>query len=109
MTGFNENKKLADQYLQRFREDTTGHFINGAVVVPEDAETFRNLTPIDDTSLGHVVAGTQADVDLACEAAAAAFPIWRDTPGAERQKILNRFSGKNLQTYVQKYSNQTII
>ncbi len=92
MAGFDENKKLADQYLQRFRESTTGHFINGATVVPENATTFRNLTPIDNTSLGNVVAGTQDDVNQACEAAAAAFPAWRDMLGTERQKMLNRFA-----------------
>ncbi len=86
------NQQLAAQYLQRFRDTVTGHFINGAWHVPAGAETFSNLTPIDNSSLGQVVAGSRADADRACEAAAAAFPAWRDMPGAERRKILHRFA-----------------
>ena len=87
-----KNEALATQYLQRFREQTTGHFIQGEWLVPAGAETFENLTPIDNSSLGQVVAGSKADADQACEAAQAAFPAWRDLAGSERRKILHKFA-----------------
>lgn len=86
------NQVLAAHYLQRFREQTTGHFINGRWLIPQAAETFDNLTPIDNSSLGQIVAGTQADADQACEAARAAFPAWRDLAGSERRKILHKLA-----------------
>lgn len=90
--GWLKNQELASRYLQRFREQTTGHFIQGEWLVPPNAATFDNLTPIDNTSLGQVVAGTTADADQACEAAQAAFSAWRDLAGSERRKILHKFA-----------------
>ena len=87
-----DNLSKAQAYLDPFSGAVTGHFINGQFVVPEGRDTFENLTPVDNTRLGDVVAGTVEDVDLACEAAQAAFPAWRDMPGAERKKLLNAFA-----------------
>lgn len=87
-----KNQELAARYLQRFREQTTGHFINGEWQVAASAETFENLTPIDNSVIGKVVAGTKADADQACEAALTAFPAWRDLAGSERRKILHKFA-----------------
>jgi len=92
MSDLAKNLPLAEQYLQRFKDNTTGHFINGEMVVPQGAQLFDNPTPIDNTSLGQIVAGTEADMDLACEAASAAFDEWSEMPGAERKKILHRFA-----------------
>ncbi|MDE0929162.1 MAG: 5-carboxymethyl-2-hydroxymuconate semialdehyde dehydrogenase [Halioglobus sp.] len=97
MSEFSENISRANQYLQPFKAKTTGHFINGRVVLPAGAVTYDNTTPVDNSSLGAVVTGTAADVDLACEAAEAAFADWRDLPGAERKKILNQFADKIVQ------------
>ena len=94
MSEFSENISRANQYLQPFKATTTGHFINGRVVLPAGAATYDNTTPVDNSSLGSVVAGTAADVDRACEAAEAAFADWRDLPGAERKKVLNQFADK---------------
>lgn len=87
-----KNQELAARYLQLFREQTTGHFINGEWQVSASAETFENLTPIDNSVIGKVVAGTKADADQACEAALTAFPGWRDLAGSERRKILHKFA-----------------
>lgn len=87
-----KNQQLATHYLQRFRQQTTGHFIQGEWLIPQGATTFDNLTPIDNSSLGQIVAGTVADADQACEAASAAFAGWRDLAGSERRKILYRFA-----------------
>ncbi len=87
-----QNIALASNYLQRFKDSPTGHFINGEMVVPEGAKLFSNPSPIDNENLGDVVEGTIDDVNAACDAAAAAFPAWRDMPAVERKKILHRFA-----------------
>ncbi len=94
MSDLTSNQALAEKYLKRFKDTTTGHFINGEMIIPEGAKTFSNLTPIDNTSMGEVVAGTTEDMDKACDAAAAAFEEWRDVPGAQRKKILHKLADK---------------
>ena len=94
MTEFTDNQSRADRYLERFQGATTGHFINGQPHIAEGAETYSNITPVDNSSLGEVVAGTAADMDSACEAAEAAFASWRDMPGAQRKKLLHHFADK---------------
>ncbi len=94
MSEFQNNVTKADAYLDRFKSNVTGHFINGEFTSGSGSETFENVTPIDNSSLGRVVKGTSADVDAACESAQNAFPEWRDMPGAERKKLLNHFADK---------------
>ena len=94
MSDFDQNMAAASQYLQPFRDTVTGHFINGERVVPSGSKTYDNTTPTDNSSLGQVVEGSAEDVNAACEAAEAAFPEWRDMPGAERKKLLNHFADK---------------
>ncbi|MCR8924272.1 5-carboxymethyl-2-hydroxymuconate semialdehyde dehydrogenase [Dasania sp. GY-MA-18] len=94
MSTFDENTANAEKFLARFKANTTGHHINGQPYLPADSKTYINVTPSDNSSLGDVVIGTAADVDLACEAAEKAFPAWRDMPGAERKKLLNHFADK---------------
>ena len=52
-------------------------------------------TPVFNPSTGDVIsecpAGGAAEVDAAVEAAQAAFPAWRDTPAAERARVLFRY------------------
>jgi len=52
-------------------------------------------TPIFNPSTGEVIAecpaGTAGDVNAAVEAAAAAFPAWRDTPVVERARVMFRY------------------
>jgi len=92
MSDLETNLRLATPYLERFRNQVTGHYINGEMIVPPDSRTYDNLAPTDNSSLGKVVEGTAEDVAAACEAARAAFPAWRDMPGAERKKLLNHFA-----------------
>jgi 5-carboxymethyl-2-hydroxymuconic-semialdehyde dehydrogenase len=94
MSDFEHNLALSEIYLKRFKSAPMGHFINGEFVVPKGAEFYTNVTPTDNSELGQVVAGTVSDVDLACDAAAAAFAEWRDMPGAERKKVLHHFADK---------------
>ncbi len=92
MATLEQNEQRARTYLERFGDETTGHFIAGAFEHPEDADTFDNLTPVDNSSLGRVALGTEADVDRACDAAAAAFPDWRAMPGGDRKALLHRLA-----------------
>ena len=92
MLGYADNLAKAEAYLGRFSSDVTGHFIDGHFSVPENAATFENLTPTDNSSLGHVVQGTEGDIDRACEAAMVAFADWRSMPGAVRKKLLNKLA-----------------
>ena len=94
MGALQKNKALAEGYLGRYRDEITGHFINGMHVVPPDCEVFENLTPVDNTTLGKVVSGTQDDVDAACESAGRAFADWRDMPGAQRKELLHCLADK---------------
>lgn len=94
MNSFESNKKSANEYLQSFKNNVTGHFINGEFIVPASAETYTNLTPVDNSSLGEVSIGTFSDIDKACNAAESAFASWRDMPGRERKKLLHRFADK---------------
>ena len=94
MSDFDKNASNAQAYLSRFQQNVTGHFINGKMFVPEGAKTSTNTTPVDQSSLGEVVAGTEADINQACEAAEAAFEQWGNGSGAERKKILHNFADK---------------
>ncbi len=94
MSDYKNNLLKAEQFLERFNAEVTGHFIDGKFSVPEHASTFENLTPTDNSSLGNVVQGSEADVDRACEAAMDAFAEWRDLPAANRKKLLNNLADK---------------
>jgi len=88
------NLTRAQQYLERFKNNTTGHYINGEFTQGNDGQEYDNVTPTDNTSIGKVMAGTVADVDAACEAAQGAFEEWANTSGAVRKKLLNQFADK---------------
>ncbi|MEM7077509.1 MAG: 5-carboxymethyl-2-hydroxymuconate semialdehyde dehydrogenase [Pseudomonadota bacterium] len=94
MSEYEANLELAQAHLQRFQTEVVGHVIDGQKLLPDGAETFANLSPSDNESLGDVVAGSVADMDRACEAAKRAFADWRDVPGAQRKQILNHFADR---------------
>lgn len=85
-----ENLAKAQKYLERFRSNALGHFIDGAMRPGESRETFTNHTPVDGSLLNEVSAGNEADVQAAAAAAEAAFPAWRDKSGEQRRAILHR-------------------
>jgi acyl-CoA reductase-like NAD-dependent aldehyde dehydrogenase len=52
---------------------------------------LRKMNPADNQQLlGEFAAGTRADAERAMRAAHAAWPAWRDTPAAERARVLRR-------------------
>jgi 5-carboxymethyl-2-hydroxymuconic-semialdehyde dehydrogenase len=85
-----DNLRDVEKLLQRFRNETLQHFINGKVWSGLSGEVFDNVTPIDNSVIGAVSAGSAADIDAACNAAANAFEEWKNLPGKERKKILHR-------------------
>ncbi len=74
--------------LEKPTLEKLSNFVDGARVEAKDGRT----TPIVDPSTGEVYAEAplsgSEDVDLACQAAAAAFESWRDTTPSERSRML---------------------
>jgi aldehyde dehydrogenase (NAD+) len=63
-------------------------FIGGEFVDALDGRTLPTLNPHDGTRLADVAEAGPADIDRAVTAAREAFPAWRDTPAAERGRLL---------------------
>ena len=89
---FADNRAACTDLLQRFERQTLSHFINGAAYEGSSDTTFVNHTPIDNSIIGQVAAGSDKDIDVACQAAQAAFPAWRDMPGDSRRDLLHRIA-----------------
>ncbi|NMF89873.1 CoA-acylating methylmalonate-semialdehyde dehydrogenase [Aromatoleum petrolei] len=70
--------------------ETLGHYIGGARVNDDN-----RAQPIFNPALGHAVRqvamASQATVEQAIAAAAAAFPAWRKTPPLKRARVLFKF------------------
>ncbi|SDE89385.1 aldehyde dehydrogenase [Pricia antarctica] len=64
------------------------HFIGGEWVKPSSGEYFDNISPIDGKPFTKAARGNKKDVDLALDAAHAAFKTWSVTPAAERSNVL---------------------
>jgi len=88
------NLERAEHYLERFKQHTTGHYINGEFTLGKGGKEYDNHTPTDNSSLGKIMAGSVEDMNAACEAAEAAFESWSNTPGAERKRLLNKFADR---------------
>ena len=69
--------------LRRLRNYIDGEFRDAA-----DGRTTEVVNPATGEAYATAPLSGQADVDAAMEAAARAFPAWRDTTPAERQKAL---------------------
>ncbi|MEV1082258.1 gamma-aminobutyraldehyde dehydrogenase [Streptomyces sp. NPDC050211] len=69
--------------LRRLRNYIDGEFRDAA-----DGRTTEVVNPVTGEAYATAPLSGQADVDAAMAAAAAAFPAWRDTTPAERQKAL---------------------
>jgi len=71
-------------------EVSPDHYIGG-VRVPS-AETFTDVSPIDEQPLGEIARGGQREADLAVAAAAAAFPAWAALGATGRAAYLHRLA-----------------
>jgi aldehyde dehydrogenase len=63
-------------------------FIGGKFVAPAKGEYFDNISPIDGKPFTKAARGTKEDIELALDAAHAAFQTWSRTSVAERSNVL---------------------
>ncbi|MBI4490454.1 MAG: aldehyde dehydrogenase family protein [Deltaproteobacteria bacterium] len=69
----------------------TGSYVNGKWYHPKSDRLVRNLNPADlNDILAEFPSATPEDAQRAIEAAQAAFPDWKKTPGPERGRVIWR-------------------
>jgi acyl-CoA reductase-like NAD-dependent aldehyde dehydrogenase len=69
----------------------TGSYINGKWFTPASKQISRNINPADTSDvIAEFPLATADDVRTAVDAAVAAFPLWKKTPGPERGRVLWR-------------------
>lgn len=69
----------------------TGSYINGKWFHPNSDRLVKNINPADPKDIiAEFPAGGAQDVATAAAAAQAAFPMWKNTPGPERGRVLWR-------------------
>ncbi|MDD3674091.1 aldehyde dehydrogenase [Thauera propionica] len=68
------------------------NFIGGRWVAPVKGQYFDVVTPISGQVYTQAARSTAEDIELALDAAHAAFPAWSKTPAAERANILLRIA-----------------
>ena len=83
------NLEKANAYLARFKTDTLGHFIGGEWVAGR-GRAFDNLSPLDNSTINQVAAGTPGEIEAAAAAAENAFTDWRSVSGSVRRKLLHK-------------------
>lgn len=70
------------------------NFIGGQWVAPVGGQYFENRTPVTGQVFCEVARSTEADIELALDAAHAAAPAWGKTSPAERALILNKIADR---------------
>ncbi len=70
------------------------NFIGGDWVAPVGGQYFENRTPVTGEVFCEVARSTDADIELALDAAHAAAPAWGRTSAAERALILNKIADR---------------
>jgi aldehyde dehydrogenase (NAD+) len=70
-------------------KDKLQFYINGAWVESDSSERIEVINPANEEIVGHVTAGTAADIDKAVQAAKQAFKTYQDTSRDDRIEILN--------------------
>src|SRR5947207_4170793 len=74
-------------------QDRYGLFIGGEFVEPKSGRWFPTIDPSNETVLAEVAEAGEEDVDVAVTAARSAYVTgWRDLPGSERAKYLDRIA-----------------
>ena len=77
--------------IPKFKEQYE-NFIGGKWVAPKSGEYFDNISPVDGKPFTKVARSTEADIELALDAAHKAAPAWGKTSVAERSKLLNKIA-----------------
>ena len=70
-------------------EVSTDHWIGGERA--GSADTFEDISPIDETPIAQVARGGEGEVDAAVGAARTGFEVWGSRPPAERAAVLRRW------------------
>ncbi|WP_460359197.1 aldehyde dehydrogenase family protein, partial [Mycobacterium sp. ZZG] len=70
---------------------TIGHWVDNKVFAGESSATAPVTNPATGVVTGQVALASVADAQLVIDAAAAAFPAWRDTSLAKRTQVLFAF------------------
>ena len=70
-------------------KDKLQFYINGVWVESDSSERIEVINPANEEIVGHVTAGTAADIDKAVQAANKAFKTYQDTSRDDRIEILN--------------------
>ncbi|MCV7347310.1 acetaldehyde dehydrogenase ExaC [Mycolicibacterium rhodesiae] len=70
------------------------NFIGGDWVAPVGGLYFENRTPVTGEVFCEVARSTEADIELALDAAHAAAPAWGKTSAAERAQVLNKIADR---------------
>lgn len=68
------------------------NFINGTYTKPVSGRYIDNYNPAKGEVFSTVPDSGSEDVQLAYDAAKAAFPVWRDTPAEEKFRVMNRIA-----------------
>src|ERR1700737_3820819 len=76
---------------EKIMPTTISHWMNNSVVAGTSAATAPVTNPATGAVTGEVVLGSVEDARAVIDAAAAAFPAWRDTSLAKRSAILFKF------------------
>ncbi|OYU96534.1 MAG: 2-hydroxymuconic semialdehyde dehydrogenase [Bacteroidetes bacterium B1(2017)] len=69
------------------------NYINGELLEPTAKHYLENIDPSTGNVYSHCADSDAEDVELAYQAAAAAFPKWSETPATERSKIMLKLAG----------------
>jgi len=68
------------------------NYINGQLVEPVGHLFFDNVSPATGEPYSRIPDSDDRDVELAVQAATAAFPLWSNTPASKRSSILIKIS-----------------
>lgn len=73
-------------------EQPTGVFVGGRFQPVHDQSTFETVDPYTHKVICSVARGKAQDVDVAVDAAKAAFPGWRATPPQQRGQLIQKLA-----------------
>ena len=70
------------------------NYINGQWTPPASGKYFDVITPLDGTVMGQAAHSNEQDLEMAVNAAEAAFVTWGKTSVTERSNILNKIADR---------------
>ncbi|MDQ3180207.1 MAG: aldehyde dehydrogenase family protein, partial [Acidobacteriota bacterium] len=86
--------------IPKFKEQYE-NFIGGEWVAPTGSEYFENTSPVDGKPFTRIARSTEADIELALDAAHKAAPEWNNSSATTRSNLLWKIADvmeKNLET-----------